>query len=209
MNYYYDIVLNFLEENTQFYEWDENDSIEYIKKIPLFHLKTENFLDFLNYKVKVNQNFLQEIKDKTIKKNDKLKYACLLADKNSAYAFEFDDEGFVISRSSLILIDELNLLDYLYTVSIKDINYEKISKTSYRKDIRQNERIRNFINLEINKLYKEKKEDKLKYLYLELFNKKEKSLDKVYQDMKSRIDKDIDEDVLRIYDLIKISYNNV
>ena len=43
MNYYYDVVLNFLEEPILFYEWAEQDSIEYIKKIPLYQVTTEVF----------------------------------------------------------------------------------------------------------------------------------------------------------------------
>ena len=41
MNYYYDIVLNLNEELYEFYEWEENDSIDFIKKIPLFRVSTK------------------------------------------------------------------------------------------------------------------------------------------------------------------------
>lgn len=32
MNYYYDVLLNFLDTNIYFYEWDSLDNIEYYKK---------------------------------------------------------------------------------------------------------------------------------------------------------------------------------
>ena len=167
MNYYYDIVLNFLDENTLFYEWDDLDNIEYIKKIPLFHVKSNVFDDFYNYNVKVNEDFLKDIENKTVLKNGKLLYACILADKNNAYAYEFDINGNIITRSSLVLSDELNLLDYLYTVSVREIEYVKKNKINVNKEIRMCSKIKKFITLEIDKLYKEEKWDKLKFLYLE------------------------------------------
>lgn len=209
MNYYYDIVLNFLDDNTLFYEWDELDNIEYIKKIPLFHVKSSVFDDFYNYNVKVNDDFLKDIENKTNTKNGKLLYSCILADKNNAFAYEFDKNGNVITRSSLVLADELNLLDYLYTVSVKDLEYVKKDKIKANKELRMCSKIKKFIKLEVDKLYKEDKLDKLKYLYLEWFNKKENNKDKMYKEMKNKLKKDINEEEIKIYNIIKLSYNNV
>ena len=43
MNYYYDITLNFLENNYYFYEWNEFDDLEKVKKIPFFLISKEDF----------------------------------------------------------------------------------------------------------------------------------------------------------------------
>lgn len=209
MNYYYDVVLNFLENSYLFYEWDELDNIEYIKKIPLFQVDSQTFHDFFEFKVKVDSEFLEEIENKTIKKNGKLKYACLLADKNNAYAYEFDESGFVITRSSLVLNDELSLIDYIYTVQTREIKYEKFEKLKSNKETRISSKIKKFINLEIEKLYQEKNEDKLKFLYLEWFNKKENNIDKIYKEMVNKLKKEISEEEISIYNIIKLSYNNV
>ena len=38
MNYYYDVLLNFLDTNIYFYEWDSLDNIEYYKRVPLIQV---------------------------------------------------------------------------------------------------------------------------------------------------------------------------
>ena len=47
MNYYYDLVLNFNETAFMFYEWNENDVIELIKKIPLFSVNNKVLKDLI------------------------------------------------------------------------------------------------------------------------------------------------------------------
>lgn len=209
MNYYYDIVLNFLENNYMFYEWDELDDIEYIKKIPLFQVSSQVFKDFYSNNIMVDGDFLKCIENKTIKRDGNLKFACILADKNNAFAYEFDEDGNIITRSSLVLIDELNLLDYLYTIPIKDINYKIRGKLITKNSIREVDKIKKIINMEIDKLYKENCIDKLNFLYLEWFNKKEMDINIIYNNMKNKLKKEISEDEVKIYNIIKLSYNNV
>ena len=47
MNYYYDILLNFQDVYCMFYEWDSTDSIDFVKKIPLFHVDNKVYKDIL------------------------------------------------------------------------------------------------------------------------------------------------------------------
>ena len=47
MNYYYDIVVNFQDTNYMFYDWNEKDNIEFIKKIPIFQVTTNTLKDFI------------------------------------------------------------------------------------------------------------------------------------------------------------------
>lgn len=209
MNYYYDIVLNFLEDNFFFYEWEDTDNIEYIKKIPLFQVRKEVFNDFFSNKVIVEKSFLDSIENKTIKKDGKLLYACLIANKNNVYAYEFNESGEVISRSALVLCDELSILEYLYTIPLKEIDYKIIESININKDIRFSSKIKLFINTEIEKLYNDNNIDKLKFLYLEWFYKKEDNKDIIYKNMKNKLNKEINEEELKIYNLIKLSYNNV
>ena len=80
MNYYYDIILNWGENKAyEFYEWNDTDYLELIKKIPLIKIKTKTFLDFISKNFKVNKDFLDMIKDKTLvstKKNlGRIEYA--------------------------------------------------------------------------------------------------------------------------------------
>ena len=50
MIYIYDVLLNFNTSLIEFFEWEENDLIKYVKKLPIY---------------KVSDDFLNEIKDKT------------------------------------------------------------------------------------------------------------------------------------------------
>ncbi len=209
MNYYYDIILNFLDSNYLFYDWLEQDTLEYIKKIPLYQVTSKKFKEIYAYEGKISLEFLEEIKDKTISKNKKLKYACLIADKNNALALEFNDEGLVIARSSLMLKDELALLEYLYTIPLKDIEYTKIKLINNNLDSRKSRQIKNFISLELKKLINDHNLEKLKYLYLEWFNEKEDNLDKIRKRMEKRLENEITLDEIKIYNIIKLSYNNV
>ncbi len=46
MNYYYDIILNWSEKGQyDFYEWNDTDYLELIKKIPFIKVKHKVFLD--------------------------------------------------------------------------------------------------------------------------------------------------------------------
>ena len=47
MDYYYDVLLNFQDNYYMFYEWDEDDTIEYVKKIPLIHVDSKTILNMI------------------------------------------------------------------------------------------------------------------------------------------------------------------
>ena len=65
MNYIYDITLNFNEEPYNFYEWNEEDNIEYYIKVPVFKVEDEVLHDFIKNKILVSKNFLNKIYNKT------------------------------------------------------------------------------------------------------------------------------------------------
>ena len=209
MNFYYDLVLNFLDTNYLFYDWDEFDNIEYIKKIPIFQVTSKRFKEMYQYNGKVTLEFLKELEDKTILKKDKLKYACIIADKNNAMALEFASDGNIIARSSLMLKDEISLLEYLYTIPISDIEFVKEQVLKINNDIRKCQKIKKFIMTELKRLEEENNIAKLKFLYLEWFNEKEDDLTKIKQRMTKRLAKGINEEEIHIYNIIKLSYNNV
>lgn len=66
MNYIYDITLNFNKNNLyEFYEWKEEDDAEFILKIPMFKVNTEDIINIKYGDIIVNKNFLKQIEDKT------------------------------------------------------------------------------------------------------------------------------------------------
>ncbi len=210
MNYYYDIYLNFQEEYFMFYEWDEKDNLEYIKKIPLYHLETSKIIGMLTKVFKVNNDFLKQIENKTkLKQNKYLNYACLVSDGKNNLALEFQSDGKVINKSSLLLEDELNINEFIYGISVSNIDYEIIKDERIKKESRQEEKIKKVLKLEIEKMYNNKEYSKLKYIYLEWFKEVLDSIDKMYNNMLDKLNSSLTEVEYHIYELIKLSYNNV
>ena len=198
MNYYYDIVLNFQENLFMFYEWDEHDNLEYIKKIPLIFVDSTNLIDLIANKIIINNNLLKKIENKTKLKNNKfLKYCCIVADGKNSIAIEFNEDGESINKSSLLVDDELNINEFVYTLNKEEINYKKTKKEFFYKDIRQELIIKRIIKLEIKNMYDKKNYSKLKYI------------DDMYNNMLKQIEQKISEKEYHIYEIIKLSYNNV
>ncbi len=209
MNFYYDITLDFLENSYSFYEIEKTDNFVEVKKIPLFQVSNKVLKDFINNKVKVNQDFLNIIYNKTMLKNSYIEYACILADKNNAIALEFNEEGIVTKYSSLSLMDELNLLEVIYTIKNIDIDYNIISKNSKSMTLRKENIIKDIIKKEITKLYNDKNISKLQFLYLEWFDDLESDIDKIYNTMLDKLKDNISKKEEKISKIIEMSYNNV
>ena len=209
MNYYYDIVLNFQEKNYMFYEWEEEDSIDIIKKIPIFQVNIKTFKDLINNEIKVDLEFLKSIENKTELKNKTLKYVALFASKNGSIALEFNNEGKSIYRSFLQVDDELGAIEMLFTLPVYKLNYTILKKISISKNLRKEDNIKNFIKKEIDLLYNKKEIDKLKYLYNEWFLKDNDDILKIYNEMNKKLQDKLSDREITIYNLIRLSYNNV
>ena len=63
MDYIYDIVLNFNDDYYEFYEWKQEDKIINIKKIPIYKIPTNKYLDITTISVEkiincINSNII-------------------------------------------------------------------------------------------------------------------------------------------------------
>lgn len=210
MNYYYDVLLNFQEEYYMFYEWDEKDNIEFIKKIPLIHVSPKVIIDALENIIEIDKDLLNELSNKTkLKQNKTLEYACIISDGKNSLALEFNQNGLLINKSSLILEDELNINEFIYSINKIKIDYKIVNKLPVAKEIRQDIEIKRVLKLEIDNIYQNKNYSKLKYLYLEWFNELLGDIDLMYKNMLLKIDGKLTMNEYHIYELIKLSYNNV
>ena len=214
MNYYYDCLLNWNEQEAyEFYEWNDYDYLELIKKIPLVKVKHKVLLDFIQNNVKVDKEFLEMIKDKTLvsdKKNFKrIEYASLFTDTKNVIALEFNEEGLSISRSNLLIDDDLNILEVIYGIKETTFDYEIIKKIEMNQTLIQEKEAKKLILLEINNLYQNKEIDKLKYLYYEYKKENINDIDYIYEQIKSDLERKIDQDILKLYHIIKLSYHKV
>lgn len=209
MNFYYDIIVNFQENNYMFYEWEDDDVLDCIKKIPLIQVTTKTLKDLVNNNFMVDKEFLTSIHKKTKLKNGTLEYAALFASKNGALVVEFAQDGSSIARSYLQVIDECHIQDILYTLPTDKLNYKIINKIIENKGIRKEEIIKKFINLELNTLYKNKDLEKIVFLYNEWFLKTKSNVAEMIHDMQNKLKSGITDVEVKIYELIKLSYSNV
>ncbi len=213
MYYYYDLLLNFQDSLNlyNFYEWEEKDDLDYVKKIPLYRVTSDSLQELFKFKVQFDQSFIEEIKNKTILKNSSksLNNTFLVSDSKDSLALELNNEGVVISRSKLLLADEINLNEVMFTMKETKLKYKKIAKYKNSSSIRQIDEIKKLINCEINTLYESKNISKLKYLYYEWFNDLNDNVEEIYQTMKKTLKNQFDDNQKRIYELIKKSYPKV
>lgn len=214
MNYYYDIILNWNElEAYEFYEWNDFDCLELIKKIPIFKVRHKVLIDLMSYNIEVQKEFLELIKDKTLTSGksivNKIPYAAIFTDNKNLYALEFNDEGLSINRSKLLIDDDLNALEICYSLKEYNLIYELKEPLKINKEIRQITEAKKLISLELNSLYEKKDIAKLKYLYYEYKKEKIDDLSLLYTNLKLDLESKFNPEILKLYYIIKLSYHNV
>lgn len=176
MTYIYDIMLNFTDINLFYesYEWKNTDHIINVKKAPLFKVATKEIEDFINYKIKINNNFLNKINNQFLlfkKDKNNVSYLAVLSDKNKSIGISIDNDGYVIYKSSLLLDEEEEANKIATKLEETKIDYIKCSKINNNLMLRDDIARKEYLIKEVKKLYKNKKYDKLKYFYYEIFNK--------------------------------------
>lgn len=216
MNYYYDLILNFNKEGKpyyNFYEWENHDDLIRIKKIPIFRIEEKILINIFCYEGKIEQEWVKNLKDKTtFKCNDTTKtipFACILTDTKSCLALKFNEDGTIIGKSLLLLEDELNLLEIGFSLKKEKIVFQKEVKSKINQELRQEKIIKKVIKEELEKAYQENNDNKLIYYHLEWFNDLNKDIEKIYSKMINELKKDITESTLKIYHLVKLSYNKI
>jgi len=213
MNYYYDLTLNFNVNNLyKFYEWELSDGLVEIKKIPIKRVDEKTFLKIYKYNGIVLPSFLQTIKNKTTyKKSGKINlisYACILTDTKFGIALLFNNKGRIISRSNLLLEDELNVIEIGYSLKKENVLFEKDDEIISSNYLRQEKKMIEKIKDEIDKAYQNNDESKLVYCYLEWFNKKNSNIKQIYKKMIAELNKTHPFNLNKIYELVLFMVNN-
>lgn len=191
------IKLNFLDNYYMFYEWLDTDNIEIIDNINIYRIPTDNLNDLYEYKIRVL--------DESIIKNNTV----ILSDTFNFIAVEFDENGYSMYKSSLLLEDEVKLYDIVDSLKEINIIYTKVEKEKRENDLRINMEIKKLIQTEVNTLKENNNIEKLKYLYYEWFDKKENDISKIINNMNKRLKSPLNSKDVYIYDLIKRSYKLV
>lgn len=198
MNYAYDILQNYKDNYFDFYEWNTIDGIVHIRKIPIFKISTDDILNIKNNKVIFDKAFLKRIENKTeifTKQGIKnIKYACLFM--NDEIVLGINNKKI----SSLLIDEELDILEQFYNLDEISINYKILKVLDEKFKTRKQMEIENKVKKELSKI---DSNDKLKYLYYECFNIKEDNVDKVKMEFK-KLNKSVVEKLYNIFKMIKI-----
>lgn len=170
MNYIYNIHLNFNKMYFDFYEWNDNDDIIHIKKIPIIRTNTNTFKTIISHKIKLNQKDLENIEKKTeISNKDYKLNGLIITDTKNVIALKFDYYGNKTMMSSFSLEDEYNILHNSNKLKETNINYKIIRKNNYIFETRQEIDQKEYLLKNISIL----PFDTLKYIYYECFDKEE------------------------------------
>lgn len=194
MIYIYDLVLNWSDKRRyEFFEWEDQDEIEYVKKIPIFNIN--NFDDALENNIIVEEEFLMSLYNKTEiygnRKTAKVEYACIFCNKdlNKAIAIEFNEKGESTYKSNIYILDLEDVFDLAskitsFTLKCTILKNEfDVDHYLTRKELTK----KKFLISEINSSYKEKDIDKLRYIYYEVFAREENDSKIMYDELISSL----------------------
>lgn len=211
MTYIYDLLLNFTDDDrlVEFYEWQDEDILDHIKKIPLLRISSKQIEEIINYKIKLSRDFLDRIKNKTVSYNQStyLKYALLVSDLNKVLALEFNNQGTIICRSSLLLDEEEDVLDECSLLDEESISYNRLEKYNYDNFLTRSEiKKKKYLLQELKTLYESKQLAKLSYLYEETYGKSTLATEEKYQKLKKDLETDYSAKHNNLYDIVRLTY---
>lgn len=211
MTYIYDIMLNLNEDLIEFFEWEDSDSISYIKRIPMYKISSFMIDDIITKQIKISKGFLNDIKGKTLLNNqDDLEYLVLFSDTKIVLGVLFDESGKIVALSRLMVDEEEEILDFTNRLKEETIDYEiiGIKNNSDNYYTRNEKMIIKTLEKEITELYQNNRVDKLNYFYYEYFNKISNNKEKVYKELLESINNNFNEKHLMLYEVMKLSYFN-
>ena len=172
MTYIYDVTLNFNEILYDFFEWNNSDNLIHVRKIPIFKVSNDTFLNVLTYEVQLSDEILYKIKDKTDTYGKKTKSftSCLIRNEDNIIALKFDDNGISKQVSNIIIEEELDILEIRVSMT-KSFEYKTLNKRKFLTSTRYDSVNRTYLQKQINSLNIDNDREKIKYLYFEYFGK--------------------------------------
>jgi hypothetical protein len=207
MNYIYDVLANFNSDFYDFYDWNDEDNIINIRRLPIIKVNS----DFL-YNVKYNDVFVDSVLlDKIYKKasfynvnKNKYCYVCAICDDNHAFLVNFNSKGKVIGRSSMLLDEENEVIDICSCLPLSSFSFNVCSNIIFDFFKTRNEiDINNFIVDKLNSM----SSDKLFYLYYDCFDEYESDVSKVLDKFLSEISNNFFSIYNRIYEFLELTSN--
>jgi len=188
MDYIYDIVLNFHETYYDFYEWHPKDKIINIKRIPIYKVSNNDYINLRNNNTTIDKN--------TLPKQNKM---FLVTSGIEVLGLLIDDNGKVLKKSSLLFDESDEILEDKDSIKLINLKYKINKKNNIIHQSRIIKEKIKYINNYLHNIDKLKDKYILKYLYYDLYNIEEDNIDKIYNDL-LELSKD---NINKIYDSIK------
>lgn len=209
MNYIYDILLNLQDLPYMFYDWNEEDSIDHIRKIPLYKIGSKELKELEEYEFVLDCLEMERIKDKTevfdANGVDTIAYAFLVSDGMQVLGFECNHQGKVIGKSRLLIDEENEVLEVVNRIRSYTLHYQKLNKcTMDMMKTRKEIEIETYIQREL-KCLKSGNIEKLKYLYYECFDKKLEERIQMLKEIETSLREQWSETYPKIYSFLKLT----
>ena len=202
MNYIYDIILNFNEEFYDFYEWNNNDNVINVRKIPVLKVDENTYVSLRNNKIQVSMETIDSLKKNFSLYNEKIEgnIICLITNGMSAFGVMFNNNGYLIKRSSMLFDEEEEVIDEsenIKEVKIDFIKNEKQKSNNISRIVKEKQK---FIKDYISSLDDELT---LKYIYYDYFEKEENK-NNIKEILLSEINSEWNSKLSKLYDLTKL-----
>ena len=167
MNYVYDIMLNWHKKYLDFFEWEATDKIVSVHKIPILKVRNTDFKNIMMSTICIDKEFINKIKNKN-------SYVCLFMSDDQLLAVKFNVDGISTEKSSLMVDEELDIIENYYHLEPIKIKYEIQSKEPLLFMTKNELQRIKYLNTNIDALDIDKDQNKIRYLYYECFGILEK-----------------------------------
>jgi len=172
MEYIYDILLNFQETYCDFFEWQLSDKIINVKKISLYKITNKDYLNLKYHDIIFEEN--------PFSKNNRM---VLVTNGLEVMGILLNNNNQIIKRSSLLLDEASDILEYLPNLKALSLKYKKntLKQINYQGRLHQEKQA--FLNKFFNNINLKRDEYLLKYLYFDIYNQEESNINKIYQSL--------------------------
>ena len=189
MHYIYDILANFHSSFFDFFDWNYDDDIVHIKKLPILRVGVD-FFNCLKYSDVVVSC---ELLDKIYRKTDFFKlckdrycYVCCFSDGREAMIVRFGKDGSILGRSSMLLDEECEAVSLSDGLDVVDYDFVSVERCDF---LGFKTRREAFDFCRFSDELRSMDDSKLFYLYFECFNEYEDNRDVVLSRIMNVLDK--------------------
>lgn len=211
MNYIYDILLNFHNMLYDFYDWNPNDNIINVRKIPLFKISSNQLKEIKENMILFDSEFLKRFQNKTELFSGKdikyIEYCCLFSDGSETLAFLIKNNH--VEKSHLLVDEELEVLEVVTRLNEETIQYQVLKRSKNtgfktRKEVEMEKMIRRHLK----KLKEDNQLQQLKYLYYECFNEKEDNKEKMMNRLEHALERNFDTIASKLKQFFQLIYTS-